>query len=470
MPKVLDEALTHRFINGIDTPGVYADGNGLALKVDKNGNRRWIQRLTVGGKATTLGLGSFPDVQLAEARKVAAGQKLDAQAGRLETRSYKPPPPTFAKLAEDLIAMRSPTWSNERTAENWLRRFQLHVYPTIGDVPVDQITIADVMRILTPVWTVKPETASKLRNQMQMVFDFAVAQGHRPDNPAGKHLLRLLPNTGHMARHHEAMPLHELPGVLRRVLTSSSGASARLGFRFLCLAAVRTGEVIGMRWSEVDWEQLTWVIPAERMKSREPHRVPLSRQLLDILHQQWESGAVEPGSQAYVFPMVHGDGPLSPSTWVKMMNRMGLSAVPHGLRSSFRDWAAETGADWTAAEKCLAHAVGNAVVRSYLRSDLFAMRRGMMQEWADFCIPPEDALVQESGDGAGAGGVEEPGEHIGEDPGEDEDGAGGLDLAEPERDGFEWDLPGGFEPLPLPLPEPEPKPAAGREPTVVVTV
>ena len=457
MPKVLDEALTHRFINGIDTPGVYADGNGLALKVDKNGNKRWIQRLVVGGRATTLGLGSYPDVQLAEARKTAAGQKLDAQAGRLETRSYKPPPPTFAKAAAELMEMRRPTWSNERTAENWLRRLQLHAYPTIGDVPVDQITIADVLGILTPIWAAKPETASKLRQHMQMAFDLAIAQGHRPDNPAGNHLLRLLPNTGHMVKHHEAMPLDELPVVLRRVLTCDSNTSTRFGFQFLCLTAVRSGEVRGMRWSEVDWEQLTWVIPAERMKSREPHRVPLSRQAVDVLHQQWE-----PDHGEYVFPSPRGDRPISPTGWWQMMSRMGLSAVPHGLRSSFRDWAAENSADWTAAEMCLAHAVGNAVVRSYLRSDLFAIRRSLMQEWADFCIPPEDTPVQETEDGAGAGGVEDPGENEREAVEEDAGGAGGLDLAEPERDGFEWDLPGGFEPLPLPLPLPElePSPAA----------
>ena len=168
--------------------------------MDRNGNRRWIQRLTVGGKATTLGLGSFPDVQLAEARKVAANQKLQAQAGSAWIPGATScPPPTFAKVAEDLMEMRSPTWSNERTAEIWLSRFQMYVYPTIGDVPVDQITIADVLGVLTPVWTVKPETASQVSvNQMQMAFDLAIAQGHRPDNPAGKHLLRLLPRTGHM--------------------------------------------------------------------------------------------------------------------------------------------------------------------------------------------------------------------------------------------------------------------------------
>ena len=447
MPKVLDEALTHRFINGVDVPGVYADGNGLALKVDKNGNKRWIQRLTVGGKPTTLGLGSFPDVQLAEARKTAAGNKLDAQAGRLETRSYKIPAPTFAQAADAVIEMRSPTWSGAYTAKNRLRRLQMYVYPTFGDVPVDQITTADVLAVLTPIWTAKPETARALRNQMQMTFDFAVAQGHRPDNPAGKYLLQLLPRTGHMSGHHEALPLEDVPLVLRRVMTrEKTSASVRLSFQFLCLTAVRSGEVRGMRWSEVDWEQLTWVIPAERMKMREPHRVPLSRQALDILHRQWT-----PTHGEYVFPSPYGDRPVAKSSWLRLITRLGYDAVPHGFRSSFRDWAAETEADWTAAEKCLAHSVGNAVVRAYLRSDLFAIRRDLMQQWADFCIPPEDAPV-ETEDGAGDG--------IGEEPAEDLNGGG------PERGGFEWDLPGGFEPLPLP--EPEPKLIARQEPTVVV--
>ena len=445
MPKVLDEALTYRFINSVDTPGVYADGNGLALKVDKNGNRRWIQRLTVNGKATTLGLGSFPDVQLAEARKTAAGNKLDAQAGRLETRSYKIPPPTFAKAAEALIEMRSPTWSNERTAGNWAAAFQQHAYPAIGDVPVDQITVADVLGILTPIWTAKPPTARGLRQRMEMVLDLAIAQGHRQDNPAGRHLLRLLPSTAHMAGHHEALPLEDVPGVLRRVLDDSGGTSARLGFQFLCLTAMRTSEVRKMRWSEVDWEQETWSIPAERMKSKEPHCVPLSRQARDILQQQWESAAVEPGSQAYVFPATRGHGPSGCGVWRKLTARLGLSAVPHGLRSSFRDWAAETGADWTAAEKCLAHAVGNAVVRAYLRSDLFAIRRELMQQWADFCIPPEAVLV-ETGEGADG-----PVEYLnGDGPG---------------RTGFEWDLPDGFEPVPVSVEVPV---SRGDQPVIVM--
>ena len=388
MPKTLEKALSAKTIATLTKPGTYADGSGLALRIDDKGFRRWIWRGKVNGKAVVRGLGGYPAVPLAEARKAAARVRADAKAGQLEgvPPAPEPPPvvptiPTFSEAAAAVIAIRKPTWRNWKHATQWQFTLNRYAAPTLGDMPVNEVTTADVLDVLEPVWTAKTETATRLRQRMQTVFDWAMGHGHRQDNPAGRHILKILPPTKRMKKHHKAQPYADVPSTLRKVGLSTCNPLTKLAFRLLVLTATRSGEVRNADWSEIDWESATWTIPGERMKAGEEHRIPLSSQAMETLRDAWGIS----GPEGLIFPAPRTGKALSDMALTQLLRRLNIPFTVHGFRSSFRDWVAEqSGASWAVCESALAHTIGNGVEQAYMRSDLFGKRQDLMQAWASF--------------------------------------------------------------------------------------
>ena len=365
--------------------GTHTDGDGLMLRVHPGGSRSWVVRITSGGKRRTIGLGRWPGIPLARARSLAAEMREAAKEGRsiTITPDDEPPPvPTFAEIAEAVIELRSPTWSNAKHAWQWRNSLENHVYATLGHKPVDSITSADVLTVLMPIWNAMPETATRVQQRLSTIFDFSIAQQLRIDNPAAA-VRAALPRRPRLKEHHPALPYEQVPAALAAVEASTAREATRLALRFLVLTAARSGEVRGATWDEIDADATTWTIPAERMKARREHRVPLSKQAMDVLTR---AHALRKRS-GLLFTTSKGK-PLSDMAMTMLMRRLALDAVPHGFRTSFRTWALErTNAPWAVAEAALAHTLGDATEAAYARSDLFERRRGLMDTWAHYCVP-----------------------------------------------------------------------------------
>ena len=382
---IKNKLLTDRAIRNAGT-GTHNDGNGLTLRVGKGCKRSWVLRYTFNGKPANVGLGSYPAVGLKEARakaaerraEVAEGQKPTGARTIAATQRAMPKKQTFREISEEVINLRRPTWSSDRHARQWTESLSNHAFPAIGEMEIDSITSGDVLTMLTPIWNDLPETASRVKQRAEVVFDYSVAKGLRPDNPVSA-VAKALPRRPKLKQHHPALPYADVPAALSQVRQSTAGASTRLAFEFMVLTAARAGEVRGITWDEVF--RGTWTIPARRMKMRREHRVPLSGRALEILA---EARALS-GSEGVVFPSKRTGEPLSNMAFEMLLRRLGIEAVPHGFRSSFKDWTlAETSAPWAVSEAALAHNLGNSMESAYARTDLFERRRGLMQQWAEF--------------------------------------------------------------------------------------
>ena len=393
MPKKLINALTAVQVKNLSAAGVYSDGNGLTLRVGPDGAKSWFQRLRLAGKQQSITLGRYPAMSLADARRKAADNLTAVELGEdpvaqcRAARKQKPAPasvpahhPTFREIAETVIELRRPTWSSPRHAKQWTESLTKHAFPVIGNKAVDTITTADTLAVLTPIWIDKAETATRVRQRMETVFDFAIVQGYRADNPANGALTKALPRRPRVKRHHPALPYSEVPSAIKSVRESGAGAITKLALEFLVLTASRSGEVRGAAWSEIDLETTTWTIPAARMKARREHRVPLSDRAVDVLLE-----ALALTDDALIFPAKRNGGQLSNMVFEMLLRRLEIPCVPHGFRSSFRDFLAErTSASWAVAESCLAHVSGERASLGYHRTDYFAERRPIMQQWADY--------------------------------------------------------------------------------------
>lgn len=366
---------------------------GLYLSVAPGGSRSWVLRVTVNGKRREMGLGGFDDVTLAKAREKARAvrqQALDGidpvearKAERLRRRFDVAP--TFRKCAEDYIEAHSPEWRNPKHAAQWSATLGTYAYPTIGSMSVSDVDTAHVLEVLRPIWTTKTETATRLRGRIEQVLASATVAGYRKgENPARwrGHLDQLLPKPSKIAKveHHPAMPIDEVPAFMQKLAGVAGTASKAL--EFAILTAARSGEVRGATWDEIDLEGKLWTIPAERMKAGREHRVPLSEQAIELL----KSLPIFVGVP-YVFAAPRG-GQLSDMAMTVILRRMGVPFVPHGFRSTFRDWCSErTHCPSDLAEMALAHAIKSAVEAAYRRGDMLDKRRELMQTWADFVRP-----------------------------------------------------------------------------------
>ena len=377
--------LSDRFVRTAKT-GFYNDGHGLNLRVLPSGSRQWVQRLAIRGKACSIGLGGYPLVSLVEARQKALANRQIARAGR-DPRIESNGTPTFSEAAAKLIDLHRPGWKSLKHAEQWRSTLQGYVYPRLGETPVRQITSADVLEVLKPIWFDKAETARRVRQRMRAVFNWAIAQGYRSDNPAGETLSLVLPRQNNVKQHMRALPYSEVADAIEAVRESGAYKSVKLAFEFLVLTAARSGEVRLATWVEFDGD--VWTIPGERMKARRPHRVPLSNRAVEILHEA--RSLADPSG--LVFPSPRGRT-LSDSTLSKLLREIGLAAVPHGFRSSFRDWAAEcTNAPHAVMESALAHVVRDKVEAAYARTDLFEKRRKLMEQWTRYLGEPRGDVI-----------------------------------------------------------------------------
>ena len=374
-------ALTPAFVRNVNQAGRYCDGQGLYLDVRPTGSRGWIQRLTIRGRRTELGLGGFPLVSLKEAREKAfANRKLARDGGdpRAEKRRAESMP-TFADAARTVWKQLRPGWRSPLHARLWLGSLERHVLPHIGKMPIAEVTSADVIGILAPIWHEKAPTARKLCQRIRAVLEWAVAMDLRPDNPCDR-IGPVLGAQGKAVRHMRALPHGEVASALRTVRAANARPVVKLLFEFLVLTATRSGEVRGAAWTEVDQDEGVWTIPAGRTKGNREHRVPLSRRALEILEEARALG----GGSPLVFPRVGGK-PIGNTAMSDLLRGLKIAAVPHGFRSSFRDWAAEeTDHPREVAEAALAHKVRNPIEAAYRRTDLFERRRRLMEDWSSY--------------------------------------------------------------------------------------
>ena len=373
---------------GLRNPGRYGDGDGLYLVIRPRGTRAWVLRAVVNGKRRDIGLGGYPATGLKDARTKAQEMLSAIADGRDPTTpSSRSSRPTFAEATREVLAMNRPRWSSDHHPKVWLQSLERHAMPTIGNMPIDKIERSDVLEVLKPIWTEIPETARRVRQRMRTVFKWAMSHGYIEINPAGEAIDGALPSMPKVKEHLRALPYGEVPEALRAVEASPASLASKLCFRFLVLTAARSGEARGAVWDEFDIDSALWTVPAERMKARQLHRVPLSRQAAKVIN---EARAIRDGS-GLVFPSPMTQGrELSNMTLTKILRATGYAekATCHGFRTSFREWTLEQAdAPWAVAEAALAHGLGNQVEKSYARSDLLARRRDLMQAWADYILP-----------------------------------------------------------------------------------
>lgn len=388
-------------IKSLKKKGLHADGGGLYLRISDSGTKGWVFRYSLRKKAHRMGLGSLQTVSLAEARMEAEQcRKLlregidpinHRRAARGQQDADTAKAMTFKDCAEAYIKSHSAGWKNAKHISQWHNTLSTYVYPVFGTFPVSEIDVGLVLKALEPIWKTKTETASRVRGRIENVLDWATARDYRTgSNPArwkGR-LDKLLPPRAKVQKviHHPALPYENMSSFMKDLRTRDA-ISAR-GLEFLILTAARTGEVLGTKWSEIDFDKAVWTIPEGRMKMEVEHRVPLAPDALDVL-----KGMKEIASSDYVFPGRDNKRPLSSMAFLQLMKRMGRSDLTvHGFRSTFRDWAAErTHYPREVAEMALAHAIENKVEAAYRRGDLFDKRRWLMNDWAQFCskLPTE---------------------------------------------------------------------------------
>ncbi|MEQ9394710.1 MAG: integrase arm-type DNA-binding domain-containing protein [Haliea sp.] len=399
MPKVARE-LSALEVKRIECPGMHAVGGvaGLYLQVVPSGGRTWILRCLIGGKRREMGLGGFPSVTLALAREKArhARQTIDEgrdpiverEAARGALAAKRDAVITFERAAFLLIASKSAEWSNPKHQSQWRNTLETYAFPVIGHLLVHDIALSHITQILEPIWTVKNETASRLRGRIEAVLDWATVRGYRNgDNPARwrGHLDMLLakPSKVRKVKHHAAIPWEEI-GPFMAELRSREGTGAR-ALEFAILTAARSGEVRSMTWAEVDLESGVWTVPPDHMKAGKEHRIPLSADAIELLRSAAGGGTTAPS--ALVFPGVKSESKLSDMTFTAVLKRLGRADITaHGFRSAFRDWAGETTAyPREVIEHALAHQLRDKAEAAYARGTLFNKRRDLMDDWALQC-------------------------------------------------------------------------------------
>jgi len=399
--------LTAVSIARLSDPGYYSDGGNLFLQVTKSGTRSWIFRYGKDGKKREMGLGPFPLVTLAMAREKSLECRLQLLDGvdpiseRNKSREAAAIVAarriTFAECAARLIESKRAGWKNAKHAQQWENTLSTYAYPFIGTLEVSEVDTAGVRKCLDPIWTTKTETASRLRQRVEAVLDWAKAHGYRSgDNPAAwrGHLEAVMaaPTDIKKRIHHAAVPVSDVMALMTDLRRRTSTSARAL--EYLMLTAARTGEVIGASWDEIDFVGEKWTVPAARMKAGIEHTVPLSAPALALLKALRARSAVG----TWLFPGAVEGKPLSNMAMLELVRGIGTTdeegkpATVHGFRSTFRQWAAEnTDYPREVAEHALAHRLADKVEAAYQRSTLFVKRRALMSDWANFLAKSHDS-------------------------------------------------------------------------------
>lgn len=369
----------------LSAPGRYGDGGGLHLLIQKDGRKSWVLRTTVHGRRRDLGLGGISYVSLAQARIEALRLRTIARNGGDPLAERNKEVLTFGQAAERVFEQSRPTWKNAKHAEQWINTLRTYAFPFFGDIQIANVTSANVLEALTPIWTSKPETAKRLKQRISTVFDWAKSAGHYPNENPVAGLKKALPDNRVQPKHHASLPWPELPEFMER-LSSREGVSAYC-LRFIILTAVRSGEARGATWSEIDGNK--WIIPAQRMKAAKAYRIPLSPEALAVLDE------VRGLDGDLIFPSTR-KRPLSVMAFKALFKRMGVDAITtHGFRSTFRDWCSESAhIPREVAEAALAHKTGDATEQSYARSDLFERRIDVMDQWSAYATNRKGSVLQ----------------------------------------------------------------------------
>jgi integrase len=375
-------------IRGKLTPGRHRIAKSLYLNVTAQQGKSWVLRTVVNGKRRELGLGSYPDLSLAKAKEEAAGYRLTARRGgdpAAERDKRHVEPLTFEQAARAAYADHKDSWRNEKHRAQWINTLETYAFPLLGSNPVSSIESADVLKVLAPIWLTKPETARRVRQRMALVLDWAKAHQYRAgENPCSAArsgaALPKQPRKPEEERHFAAMPYAEVPEFIKKLHTNPASQSVALALEFLILTAARTGEVIGAKWSEVDLDKAVWTVPAERMKAKRKHRVPLSPRAVAIL----QAATKLPKRAGYVFPGTDTDH-LSNMAFLMLLRRAGHDVTAHGFRSAFRDWASErTNFPHQLCEWALAHGINDKTEAAYNRTDQIEKRRKLMTAWESY--------------------------------------------------------------------------------------
>ena len=389
--------LTVLKIDAMKRPGRYGDGGGLYLQVRGPETKSWLFRYMMNGKARSMGLGPYPVIGLAKARKAALKARLsifegvdplDAKAATsIAEKAEVLAGTTFRQAAEAYMKANGAKWGNERHAAQWQSTLAAYAYPVIGDKPVQAVETSDIVKILQPIWHTKTETASRLRGRVETVLAYATTHGMRQgENPARwrGHLEHALPKRSEVAKveHHPALPWREVPTFVTTALAGEDGVSG-MALRFLIATAARTGEVLGAKWGEIDLKGKIWIVPAERMKAGREHRVPLNDIAMSVLLKMAE---LDQRPDGHVFPGQKDGRSLAAMAILRILRRIGRGDLTsHGFRSSFRDWCAEaTDYPREVAEMALAHTISDKVEAAYRRGDLMEKRVALMAEWSAF--------------------------------------------------------------------------------------
>lgn len=368
-------------VRQISEPGKYYDGNGLFLRVEPTGSKRWVQRLTVHGKQREIGLGSAALIALAEAREAAIDNRRIARSGG-DPLAYKKSSlaePTFSEAVHKVFELHSPTWRNKKHTAQFKNTLSTYAEPIIGKHTISSIRSGDILGVLTPIWVTKNETARRVKQRISTVMKWAIAQGYRSDDPTAT-LTQALPKPQQRVQHRKSIPYGELAACVASIKASDAMLSTKLALEFLVLTAARSGEVRGATWDEIDLGRKVWTVPAQRMKAKVEHVVPLSSGAVEVLQsaENLKSGEL-------VFPGMKPGRPMSDMTMSKLVKSLGFQTDVHGFRTSFRVWVQEmTSTPLEVAEKALAHTTRDKNIAAYARSDLFEKRRELMEAWDRF--------------------------------------------------------------------------------------
>lgn len=386
-------------VKTLKAPGKYEDGGGLRLVITPGGTKCWVVRVSLSGNRIERGLGSYPDVSLEDAREAAATFRKAAGSGidlRAEEKQKTLASTSFRDMFKITLAQREKQLSNAKHLKQWTSTMEAYVFPKIGNVPVADVTTGQVLELLTPIWFDKAETAKRVLQRMELVFKSAIVRGIRTTASPCTGVADELGTKHRAPKHHASMPWPDVPNFivwLHQRSHSGPPLATSLALEFLILTATRSGETRGAVWPEFDFKTATWTIPAERMKARDAHRVPLSKRCLQILEA---AKKLNPGSDL-VFPSKNGTA-LSDMTFTKLLRDEKLDATAHGFRSSFKVWASERAkAPNEVSEAALAHSLGSKVVAAYLRTDFLAERRPLMEAWSRHCLGSAKRRAQKSG-------------------------------------------------------------------------